>query len=190
MVALRKLIKWFLLIQIQFHQLLWVLLAKGKRWEKTHFEIFVSTGCDLSTSSLKSSNSNILVSAHPIGKPKIVLESLSSREDMVKNPFWYFECFTSRNSCDSSPPLKGNFWPGTPEKFLKHGFPFFHQSLPFSLKSWSRWHIGVLIYQALHLASNKNLDPEVKNYLSHEEELVFEKILSVESILSQILLQF
>ena len=39
---------------------------------KNQFEIFGSTRCDLSTSSSKSSNSNILVSAHPIGKLKII----------------------------------------------------------------------------------------------------------------------
>jgi hypothetical protein len=60
-----------------------------------------------------------------IGKPKIVIESLRSREDMVKNLFLDFECFTSGNPCDSSPPLKGNFWRGTPDKFAKHGFSFF-----------------------------------------------------------------
>ena len=43
---------------------------------KTHFEIFGPTDCDLSTSRSKSSNSNILVSTHPIGKMRIVLESL------------------------------------------------------------------------------------------------------------------
>jgi hypothetical protein len=68
---------------------------------KTHFEIFGTTGYDLSTSNPKSSNSNILVSAHPIGKIKIVPERLRSREDMVKNPFLYFECFTFRNPYDS-----------------------------------------------------------------------------------------
>ena len=40
------------------------------------------------------------------------------------------------------------------------------------------------------MVSNSHLDPEVKKFLSHEEELVFEKILSVESILSQIFIQF
>ena len=54
---------------------------------KTDFEIFRPTDCDLSTSRPKYSNSNILVSAHPIGKLKIVSESLRLREDMVKNPF-------------------------------------------------------------------------------------------------------
>ena len=54
---------------------------------KTHFEIFGSTDCDLSTSSPISSNLNILVSTHPIGKLMIVLESLRSGEDMVKKPF-------------------------------------------------------------------------------------------------------
>ena len=129
-------------------------------------------GSDLSTSSLKSLNSNSLVSTHPIGKLKIVLESLRSIEDMVKNQSWDFECFTSGNPCDSSPPLKGNFWPGTPEKFSEHGFSFFHQNLPFSLESRSKWLIGCLIYQNLKLASNTNLELEVENFLSHEEVLV------------------
>ena len=76
--------------------------GKRKKLENTHFDIFSSINCDLSTSSPKSSNSNILVSTHPIGKMEIVLESLSSREEIVKNPFLDFECFTSRNPCDSS----------------------------------------------------------------------------------------
>jgi len=77
-------LKWAILIQIWFYQFLWVLWGKGKRWEKPHFEIFGPTDCDLSTSKPKSSNSNILVSAHTIGKLKIVPEILRSREDMVK----------------------------------------------------------------------------------------------------------
>ena len=93
-----------------------------KRWEKTHFDIFGSTDCDLSSSNLKSLNSNILVSAHPIGKMKIVPESLRLREDMVKNPFLDFECFSYGNPCDSSTSPRANFWPKTPEKFLRHGF--------------------------------------------------------------------
>ena len=48
------------------------------------FYIFGPTDCDLSTSNTKSSDSNILVSTHPIGKMKIVPESLRSREDTVK----------------------------------------------------------------------------------------------------------
>ena len=80
----------------------------------------------------KSSNSNILVFAHPIGKLKIVTESLRSREDMVKKPFLYFDCFTYRNPCDSSTSRRANFWPGTPEKFFKHGFSFFQLLVEFS----------------------------------------------------------
>ena len=63
---------------------------KNKWWEKTHFEIFRMTNCDLSTSSPIPQNWNILISTHPIVKLKIVLESLGSGEDMVKNPFLYF----------------------------------------------------------------------------------------------------
>jgi hypothetical protein len=66
---------------------------------------------------------------------KIVLEMLRWREDMVKNPFFDFEFFTFGNPCDSSPPLKGNFYPGTLEKFSKQGFSFFHPNLPFSIES-------------------------------------------------------
>ena len=132
MADLWMLIKCVLLIQIQFHQLLWFLGGKRKRWEKTHFDIFRSIDCDLSTYSPKSWNSNILVSTHPIGKIEIVPESLSSREDMVKNPFWYFECFTSKNPCDSSPPSK-------------HGFSFLNPNIPFFLETWSKWLNGCLI---------------------------------------------
>ena len=97
-VNLRTIIKWVILIQIWFCQLLWVLWGKRKRWEKTHFDIFGLTDCDLSTSSPISSNSNILGSAHPIENSKIVPENLSSREDMVKNPFlrfWVFHLWKS-----------------------------------------------------------------------------------------------
>lgn len=40
------------------------------------------------------------------------------------------------------------------------------------------------------MASNNHLDLKLKKILSHEEELVFEKIMSVESILSQFFIQF
>ena len=141
---LRKCIEWVIFIQIRFRQLLWVLWDKRKRWEKLHFEIFRSIDCDLSTSSPISSNLNILVSAHPIRKQKIVTKSLRSIEDMVKNPFLYFEFFTSGNPCDSSPPPRRNHEPETSEKFSKHGFSFFNPNLPFSLETLSKCHIGFL----------------------------------------------
>jgi hypothetical protein len=40
------------------------------------------------------------------------------------------------------------------------------------------------------MALNNHIDREVKIFLCHEEELFFEKILSVESILSQFFIQF
>ena len=83
---------------------------------------------------LISQNWNILISTHLIAKLKIVLESLWSREDMVKNPFSYFEFFTSGNPCDSSPPPRRNHELGTLEKFLKHGFSFFNPNIPLSLE--------------------------------------------------------
>jgi hypothetical protein len=52
----------------------------------------------------------------------------------VKNPFSYFEFFTSRNPCDSSPPLRRNHEPRIPEKFSKHGFSFFNPIFHFLLK--------------------------------------------------------
>jgi hypothetical protein len=76
-----------------------------------------------------------MVSAHPIVKQKIVPKILRMVEYMVKNPFLYFECFTSGNPCDSSTSPRANFWLETPEEFLKHGFSFFHPNLPFSLES-------------------------------------------------------
>ena len=42
----------------------------------------------------------------------------------------------------------------------------------------------------MHLGSNNYVDLKWEKILSHEEELVFEKILSVESILSQFFIQF
>ena len=62
-------------------------MRQREEMRKTHFEIFGMIDCDLSTSRPKSSYSNISVSAHPIGKLKIVPERLRSREDMVKTPF-------------------------------------------------------------------------------------------------------
>ena len=63
-------------------------------------------------------------SAHLIWKLKIVPEISLPREKKKKNTFWYFECFTSGNPCDSSPLLKGNFQPGTPEKFSTLHLPW------------------------------------------------------------------
>ena len=96
----------------------------------------------LSTKIIKSNN---VVSTHPIWKLKIVPEIYWSREYMVRNPFLDFECFTSINPCDSSTSPRANFWPMSPEKFLRHGFSIFHLYLPFSLKSQLRWHFGCLI---------------------------------------------
>ena len=131
---------------------------------------FGSIDCDLSTSSPISSNLKILVSAHPIGKLKIVLENLRSREDMVKNPFWYFECFTSRNPCDSSPPLRWNHELETPEKFLKQGFSFFNPNIPFSLETRPKCQIDWLLYQKTILGLEHPLwaiNP--KKILRHEQ---------------------
>ena len=85
----------------------------------------------------KSSNHIILVSAHLIWKLKIVPESSWSRESMVRNPFWDFECFTSINPCDSLASPRATFWPVTSEKFSRHGFSVFHLNFPFSLESRS-----------------------------------------------------
>jgi hypothetical protein len=76
-----------------------------------------------------------LISAHSIVKLKIVLESVGSGEDMVKNPFLDFEFFTFGNPCDSSPPPRQNHEPETPEKFSKHGFSFFNPNIPLSLET-------------------------------------------------------
>jgi hypothetical protein len=56
-----------------------------------HFESFQTTNYDLSTSNPISKKWNILISAHPIVKLKIVMERLGSGEDMVKNPFLDFD---------------------------------------------------------------------------------------------------
>ena len=133
MVELRKMITQVILIQIRFHQRFWVLWAKGNIWGKTHFDIFGLIDYDLSTSRPKSSNSNILVSAHPIGKLNIVLEILRLREDTVKNQFFNFECFTFGNPFDSSTSPRANFWHRTPENFRNMGFHFFTQIFHFLL---------------------------------------------------------
>ena len=106
----------------------------------------------------KSSNHIILVSTHPISKLKIDMESSQIVEFMVKNPFWYFECYTSINPCDFSPPLRAKIRPVTPAKFSKHEFSFFHLILPFSFKYRLRWHFVCLVFQTLHLASNNYLE--------------------------------
>ena len=87
LVNLRTIIEWVILIQIWFFKLLWVLGDENKWWEKTHFDIFRTANCDLSTSSPISQKWNIFISTHPIVKLKIVLQSLGLGEDMVKNPF-------------------------------------------------------------------------------------------------------
>ena len=138
----------------------------------------------------KSLNHNNLVSTHPIWKLKIVSESSRSRESMVRNPFLDFECLNSRNPCHSSTSPRANSWPVTPKKFLRHGFSFFHLNILFSPESWSRWHFAFLIEQTPHPASNNHLELKLKIFLSYEEELVFGKIPSVESILSQFFIQF
>ena len=149
MADLRKLIKWVLLIQIQFRRLLWVIWAKGKAWEKNSFWFFwfdrlwpFNFQFDYRP---KSSNHVILVSAHPISKLKIDPESSWSREFMVRKKFWYLECLKSINPYDSSPPLRDKIRVVTQEKFLKHGFSFFHLILPFSFESRLKWHFGCLI---------------------------------------------
>ena len=73
----------------------------------------------------KSINHIILVSPHPISNLKVDLESSREREFKVRNPFLYFQCFTSGNLCDSSPPPRAKIRPVTSEKFSKHGFLFF-----------------------------------------------------------------
>ena len=153
---LRTFIKWVILIQIQFCQLLWVLGGEKKWWARTYFEIFQTTNSDLSTSSPISQKWNILISTHPIVKLKIVLEILGSGEDMVKNLFSDFYFFTSGNPCDSSPPPRRNHEPGTPEKFSKHGFSFFNPNIPLSLETRTKRKIGLLFHENPHLNSKNH----------------------------------
>ena len=111
-----------------------------------------------------SQNWNILISTHPFAKLKIVLESLWSREDMVKNPFSNFEFFTSKIPCDSSPPLRRNHEPGTPEKFSKHGFSFFNPNIPISLETRNKTKIGFLFHDNPHLISKNPFWQNSKNF--------------------------
>ena len=157
-------IEWVILMQLRFHKFLWVLGGENKWWEKTHFDIFQTTNCDLSTSISISQNWNILISTHPIAKMKIVLESLGSGEDMVKNPFSCFDFFTSGNPCDSSPPSRRNREPGTPEKFLKHGFSFFNPNIPLSLETWTKCKIGFIFYDNPHLSSKNQFWQKSKKF--------------------------
>ena len=94
------------------------------------------------------------------------------------------------NSLWLSSSLRARLRPVTSEKFSKHGFSFFHQILPFSLESWLKWYFGYLVYKTMHLSSNNYFEFKWEKILSHEEELVFEKIFSVESILCQFFIQF
>jgi hypothetical protein len=73
----------------------------------------------------KSSNHNIFVSAHPIWKLKIVPKISRSRESIVRNPFWYFECFTSGKPWESLASPRVNFWLVTSRNFWDMGFQFF-----------------------------------------------------------------
>ena len=150
---LRTIIEWVLLIQIRFRKLLWVLGGEKKWWEKNPFGDFPDDQLWLFNFHPISQNWNILISTHPFAKLKIVLESLWSREDMVKNPFSNFGFFTSENPCDSSPPPRQNHEPGTPEKFLKHGFSFFNHHIPLSLETRTKCKIGCLFHDNPHLSS-------------------------------------
>ena len=137
---------------------------KEEVMRKDPFWDFRMTDCDFSTSSPISQNWNILISTHMFVKLKIVLEILGSGEDMVKNPFSYFEFFTSGNPCDSSPPPRRNHEPGTSEKFSKHGFSFFNLNIPLSLETRTKWKIGCLFHENLHLNSkNHFLQKSKKN---------------------------
>ena len=165
-------IKWVILIQIQFRQLLWVLGGEKKRIEKTqmkirektHFDIFRTTNYDLSTSSPISQNWNILISTHLIVKLKIVLERLGSGEDIGKNPFLYSKFFTSKNPCDSSPPPRWNHETGTSEKFSKHGFSFFNPNIPISLETRTKSKIGWLFHNNPHLNSKNTFWQNFKKF--------------------------
>ena len=137
----------------------------------------------------KSTNSIILVFAHTISNIKIDLERSRLRESMVKKHFLYFECHTFEILCDSSSPPRAKMRPMTLEKFLKHGFSFFHQILPFSFESRLMWYFSCLIYKNMHSPLKNYFYLKWEKILSHEEELVFEKIQSVESILSQFFIQ-
>ena len=138
----------------------------------------------------KSTNHIIFVSAHMISNLKIHLESYWLREFMLRNTFKYFECYTSIVHCESLAPAWARLRPVTPEKFSKHGFSSFHQIIPFSFESRSRWHFVCLIKKTPNSSSNKYFYLKWEKIISHEEELVFEKVLIVESILSQFFIQF
>ena len=121
---------------------------------------------------------------------KINLEISRSREFMVKKPFWFFDFYTSKTPCDSSSPPRDKIRPVAPENFSKHGFSFFspNSSIFFwTLIKVTFW-LSNLEKSALRL---KHIFwSQVRKILSHKEELVFVKILSVESILSQFFIQF
>lgn len=117
----------------------WLLWAKGNTWEKTHFNILGSTSCDSNFQFgcwPKSTNHIILVSARLISNMKIDMTISRSREFMMKNPFWDFECYTSENPCDFR-GLKSSPWPR--RNFGNMDFHFFHQTLPIYFKSRSRF---------------------------------------------------
>ena len=126
-------IEWVLLIQIRFCKLLWVLGGEKKWSEKNPFWDFSDDQLWLFNFHPISQNWNILISTHPFAKLKIVLESLGSGEDMVKNPFKYFDFFTSENPCDSSPPPRRNHEPPR-RNFWNMGFHFLTPIFHFLLK--------------------------------------------------------
>ena len=136
----------------------------------------------------KSTNHVILDSAHSISKLKIDPERFRSREFMVRNPFLGLECYTSVNPCDSSPPSRAKIRPVTSEKFLKHFIFSPNSSIFFRILIEVTFLFFNIEKYALGLEQRSWA--QVRKFLSHEDELVFEKILSVESILSHFFIQF
>ena len=108
----------------------------------------------------------------------------------MKNQFWYFEFYTSKNQCDSLSSLMATLKTMTLKRFLKHGFSFFHLMHPFYFESRWMWNFGCLIKKNPHSAYNRCFEFKCEKSKSWREELVFKTILSVESILSQFFIQF
>jgi hypothetical protein len=75
-----------------------------------------------------------LISTHPIGKLKIVLESLGLGEDMVKKPFSYFSFSPPEILVTIHLPQGGTMSSGPRRNFQNMGFHFLTPIFHFLLK--------------------------------------------------------
>ena len=148
MVRLRKMIKWVVLIQIWIFQMFWLLSDKANTWLKTHFYILGSTNCDTKTLIWLSTKINkfyYLGFCSSDLKSNEISEKISIRRIHGENPIFIFWVLYLYNSLWLFIFPRARLRPVTPEKFMKHGFSFFHQILPFYFESWLMCYFSCVI---------------------------------------------